>query len=189
MVFKPANKYHIIWQCHNFKNILFDYIWTQTHNHLVCKGTLNHFPNSQMIELCCEYLSVTVHLTVSFYHVTYIFQSESTLYSCLNVKELLAVNRCETWSLSDCNWTQSHNHLVQKWTLHHLATLAKWLRSVVSTYLYGAFDCIFLCHICVSECWVFVYELSGCGFKSSCSQLNFRFHACFKQGVLWHSGN
>ena len=37
--------------------------------------------------------------------------------------------------------------------------------------------------------WVFVYELSGCGFKSSCSHLNFRFCACFEQGVPWHSGN
>ena len=27
--------------------------------------------------------------TVCSYHVTYAFQSESTLYSCLNVKELL----------------------------------------------------------------------------------------------------
>ena len=33
--------------------------------------------------------------TVSFYHVTYAFQSESTLYSCLNVKELLARSRRE----------------------------------------------------------------------------------------------
>ena len=30
-----------------------------------------------------------------FYHVTYAFQSESTLYSCLNVKELLARSRRE----------------------------------------------------------------------------------------------
>ena len=29
-------------------------------------------------------------LTVCLYHVTYAFQSESTLYSCLNAKELLA---------------------------------------------------------------------------------------------------
>ena len=36
---------------------------------------------------------------------------------------------------------------------------------------------------------VFVYELSGSGFESSCSHLNFRFHACFDQGVPWHSGN
>ena len=37
--------------------------------------------------------------------------------------------------------------------------------------------------------WVFVYELSGCRFESSCSHLNFRFPACFEQGVPWHSGN
>ena len=37
--------------------------------------------------------------------------------------------------------------------------------------------------------WVFIYELSGCGFESICSHLNFRFCACFKQGVPWHSGN
>ena len=34
-------------------------------------------------------------LTVCSYHVTYVFQSESTLYSCLNVKELLALSRHE----------------------------------------------------------------------------------------------
>ena len=33
-------------------------------------------------------------------------------YSCLNVKELLARSRREIWSLSDCNWTRTHNHLV-----------------------------------------------------------------------------
>ena len=32
-------------------------------------------------------------MTVCSCHVTYAFQSESTLYSCLNVKELLARNR------------------------------------------------------------------------------------------------
>ena len=37
--------------------------------------------------------------------------------------------------------------------------------------------------------WVFVYELSGCGFESRCSHLNFRFCACFEQGVPWHPGN
>ena len=34
-----------------------------------------------------------VFLIVCFYHVTYEFESESTLYSCLNVKELLAQSR------------------------------------------------------------------------------------------------
>ena len=32
----------------------------------------------------------------------YAFQSESTLYSCLDVKELLAQSKREIWSLSDC---------------------------------------------------------------------------------------
>ena len=82
------------------------------------------------------------YYTVCSYHVTYAFQSESTLYSCLNVKELLARNRREIWSLSDCNWTRTHNHLVHKRTLNHLAS--------------G---------------WVFVYKLSGCGFESICSHL------------------
>ena len=34
-------------------------------------------------------------MTVSSYHVTYTVQSESSLYSCLNVKELLARSRRE----------------------------------------------------------------------------------------------
>ena len=34
-----------------------------------------------------------VYLTVCYYHVTCTFQSESTLYSCLNVKDLSARNR------------------------------------------------------------------------------------------------
>ena len=37
--------------------------------------------------------------------------------------------------------------------------------------------------------WVFLYQLSGFGFESSCSHLNFRFIACFEQGLPWHSGN
>ena len=32
----------------------------------------------------------TAYLTVCFYHITYTFQSESTLHSCVNVKELFA---------------------------------------------------------------------------------------------------
>ena len=36
---------------------------------------------------------------------------------------------------------------------------------------------------------VSVYELSGCGFEFRCSHLNYRFRACFEQGVPWHSGS
>ena len=93
---------------------------------------------------------------VCSYHVTYAFRSESTLYSCLNVKELLAQSRREIWSLSDCNWTRTHNHLVCKWTLNHLAKLTKWLSCVVSAYLRSEFDSMSLsCHIRASE-WLWV---------------------------------
>ena len=37
--------------------------------------------------------------------------------------------------------------------------------------------------------WVLVHELSGCRFESRCSQLNFRYRACFEQEIPWHSGN
>ena len=82
----------------------------------------------------------TVHLTVCYYHVTYAFQSESALHSFLNVKESRARKRRDIRSLSDCNSIRTK--------------LAKWLSCVVGTYLYGAFDCMFLsCHIHVqSEC-------------------------------------
>ena len=58
------------------------------------------------------------------------FQSESTLYNCLNVKELVDQIRRHIWCLSDNNRIRTHNHLVHKQTLNHLAkltSLAKWL--------------------------------------------------------------
>ena len=33
--------------------------------------------------------------------------------------------RCYYYSFSGCNWTRTHNHLVHKRTLNHLAKLAK----------------------------------------------------------------
>ena len=115
-----------------------------------------------------------LHLTICSCHVTYTFQSESSLYSCLNVKELLTRSRCKiclpkqnlmvakdffrTIKYNDCNWTWTHNHLIRKWTLNHLAKLAKWLSCVVSTCLYGAFECMFLsCHVCISE-WIHTHS-------------------------------
>ena len=62
-------------------------------------------------------------VTVCSYNVTYAFQSESTLYICLNVKELLAQNKRDIGTLSDCNGTRTRNHLVRKRTLNHLAKL------------------------------------------------------------------
>ena len=101
-----------------------------------------------------KYLECALIMIVCSCHVTHAFQSESTLSNCLNVKELPARSRREIWSLSDCNWTQTHNHLVPKLRLNHLAKLAKWLSCVVSTYLFSAFENMFLSyHVRVSE-WV-----------------------------------
>ena len=114
----------------------------------------------------------TVHLTICYYHVTYVFQSESSLYSCLNVKELLARNRRDIWSLSNSNGIRTHNHLVRKRTLNHLAKLAKWLSCVVIIYLYGAFDCM----------------LSSCHVQIRVPLLSLKLQI-FEQEVPWHSGN
>ena len=48
---------------------------------------------------------------------------------CLNVKEFLARSRRHIWILSDSNEIRTHNHLVRKRTLDHLAKLAKFVGS------------------------------------------------------------
>ena len=66
---------------------------------------------------------------------------------------------------TDCIWTRTHDQLVHKWTLSGLvkpASLAKWLSVLLWTK------------------WLF---------ESSYSHLNFRFRACFEQGVPSHPGN
>ena len=76
------------------------------------------------------------------YHITCMFQSESTLYSCLNAKELLAWSRRDTWSLSGSNGIWTHSHLFCKQTLNPLAKLS----------------------VCLNV-WLFVYKLNGCDFE------------------------
>ena len=124
--------------------------WTQ--NHFVRKQTLNDLSKLANDWAVLWVLICMVHLAVCSYHVTYTYQSESTLYSCLNVKKLLAWNRHNIWSLSDCNETWTQNHFVRKQTLNDLSKLAKWLSCNVSNYLYCAFECMFLpCHRRISE--------------------------------------
>ena len=71
-----------------------------------------------------KYFPCYILLILCSYHVTHAFQSESTLSICLNVKELLVQNRGDIRSLSDCNETRTHNHLVRNRTLNHLTKLA-----------------------------------------------------------------
>ena len=115
-----------------------------------------------VIELYWEYLSVQC-IWLCYYRFTCAFQSKSTLYSWLNVKEFLAWNRRNIWSLNDYNGTLIQNLFVRKRTLSHLAKLAKWLSCVVSTYLYGAFDymvkSLFVLFISITAFYFFPFSL------------------------------
>ena len=132
-------------------------------------------------------------MTVRYYHVAYEFRSESTLYSCLNVKELPARSKQHIWSLTDSNRIRTHNHLVRKRTLIHLAKLAKWFSCVVRTYLYSQMHrtqkysphSSIICPVWRNG-WVFVYELKGCGFESRCCHFNFRYGAFFDMNPTTH---
>ena len=105
----------------------------------------------------------------------------------------------ESTKKRDCSWTWTHNHLVHKRTINHLAKLAKCLRSVVSTYLYGTFDCMFLSlsrkrfkvnphsslakwlSVCLRTKWLWVRVMLQLNLQF---HLNFRFRACFEQAFL-----
>ena len=86
-------------------------------------------------------------LIVCSYHVTHLFQSESTLYSCLNVKELLARSRRHIWRLSDCNRTQMAS--LAKWLGVRLQTKWLWVRVPLQSLrmlLFGKFACFVFCN-------------------------------------------
>ena len=66
----------------------------------------------------------------------------------------------------DVTRTYSQMHRTDKYSLHSSIIWTVWLNS-----------------------WVFVYDLKGSWFKSSCSHQNFRFRACFEHVALLHSGD
>ena len=56
-------------------------------------------------------------------HTSFRVNPQSTV--CLNAMELLAGSGCHILNLSDSNKIQTHNHLVSKQALNHLAKLTK----------------------------------------------------------------
>ena len=101
-------KFYLIFSMSIFVNSIVDsesgvflshYKWTYTT--IICQCTL----------ISKKVIKDVIFLTVCYYHVTHAFQNESTLCSFLNVKEILAQNRHDIWSLSDSNGIRTHNHL------------------------------------------------------------------------------
>ena len=123
---------------------------------------------------------LTLFLTVCYCHVTYAFQSEFTLHSCLNVKKLLARSKPKIWSLSDCNWTRTQNHLALK---QPYGWLSIWPNCPNNWALLGVLICTV--HLTVCSChFTYVFhseltlyslfcELNGAGFESRYSHLAF----------------
>ena len=102
----------------------------------------------------------------------YAFQSESTLYSCLNVKELLAQSRLEIWT-SDFAPALSKEFLDIQETIEYGFTL-KRVRDMTRAYIQMHRTDKYSQHNSIIspvwlKGWVFVYQLNGCEFESGCS--------------------
>ena len=150
-------------------------------NHLVRKQMLKHLAKltkwlssvlSTYLYCAFDYMFLTCHARVS--------EKIHTLYMP-DANNVLAQSRCEIWTLNNFNWTRNQNHLVRKRTLNDLTKETKWLSCVLSTYLYGAFDCIFLlCRVRVLE-WMSrnsLLEIWGFG---DCSCTQSQSHLVWKQ--------
>ena len=99
----------------------------------------------------------------------------------LNVKELLTRSRRQIWSLSDCKWTRKYIYIyiyiliLSLYIFKYVHLQFKYIYLYFNIYIYLNLifihfniylNLIYITHI--YKC--FVYELSGCGFESSCVQ-------------------
>ena len=111
-----------------------------------------------MIELCSGYLSVRcIWLYVLVMSRTRFRVNPPCSVAWMSRNYLLEAGAI--WNFSECIWSPTQNHFARKRTINHLVQLAKWLSCVLGTYLYGAFDCMFLwCHVRVSE-WIHLVVL------------------------------
>ena len=148
-----------------------------THSHLVHKQKLNHLAKLatwlnglSVLSVLAKWLSVGLWTKWLWVQV----QLQSLKFQ---ISRLVPVRRSLTFRhLQSCGFplkhvrdtmrTHSQMHRTDKYSQHSSIILPVWLND-----------------------WVFVYDLSGCGFESSCSHLNFTFRTWFEQGISWHSGN
>ena len=118
-----------------------------------------------MIELCCEYLYVRcIWLYVPIISRTRFRVNQRSIVAWMSRTSLLET--CPISEVRDMIRTYSQIHRTYKYSQHSSIIWPVWFNG-----------------------WVFVYELSGCGFESCCCHLNFRYGACFEQGVPRYSGN
>ena len=107
----------------------------------ICLFKVNN-RNTDRYEMCS--INKDTKMIAFYYHVT--FQSESTLYSCLNNQERLARNRRHVSSLSDCKGIRSYDHLFRKRKLNHFAKLDVTMFS--SQVTWNRFQTLALCLYC-----------------------------------------
>ena len=89
----------------------------------------------------CLFLSSHVHV-LELIHTLLILEFQGT--ACSNQTRYLKFNGLQE--------IRTLNNQVRKQPLNHLAKQAKWLSCVVSTYLFGALECVFLsCQVRLSE--------------------------------------
>ena len=152
---------------------MWDSNWTRTRTHLVHKRTLNHL-NKRAKWLSCV---ASTHLYSAFDCMFLSFQVrvsdkdfQAFRFSDFHVRVSDIQATIECWftlkGVRDMLRAYSQMHRTDKYSRHSPVIWPAWPNG-----------------------WLFVYELSGCGFGSSCSHLNSRFRVCFEQGVPWHSGN
>ena len=116
----------------------------------------------QMIELSYEYLSLgCIGLYVLLMSRTRFRVNPHSIFVRIS-KYPFAQNRRNIWSLSDFNGTQTNISLVRKWTLNSLLKVTKLLSWLVSTYLYGPYDCMFLSRYVRVSGWIHTLCLPEC---------------------------
>ena len=92
----------------------------------ICDDIFDHF---HAVDDICDQIFFDIALPLYFIYTTINFLSSCHIrvswIVCLNVKELVARSRRHIWRLSGSTKIQTHNHLVHKRTLKHLAKLAQ----------------------------------------------------------------
>ena len=106
-------------------------------------------------------LIYTVNLTVCYYYVTYAFQSESTLCSCLNVKELLARTK---WL-----WVRVPLQSLKPVALQEISFSLSWellVSNSVSLHFFATNQFLWKLHLKTVNFSVYVFSVNICPFEN-----------------------